>query len=282
MKRAKLLCALVFSITAAAGVYSQTPKSNWANYEGAKIRYYDIGDRHSKKALVLVHCWTCNAEFWSDSYNAFPQYRVIALDLPGHGESDKPKTTYSMEYLARALDAVLKTAKVDQAVLVGHSMGTPVARQYYRLFPKKVAGIVIVDSSLMPFFTKEQGEQMMAAFHKDFRGTAAPFINGMVKPIQSDTLKKKITDTMLAAPEYVAVSAMQGMMEPKIWTNDQVNVPVLAVMAPSPAETEKKFRAIAPDLQYEQWSGVTHFLMMERPRQFNELVAAFITRKKLL
>src|SRR5690606_18420064 len=105
----------------------------------------------AKKALVLVHCWTCNVEFWRDTYNAFPGYRVIAMDLPGHGKSDKPRTDYTMEYFAKAVDAVMKGAGVKQAVLVGHSMGSPIIRRYYELYPKKTIGLVIVDGSLIPY-----------------------------------------------------------------------------------------------------------------------------------
>src|SRR5436190_6228872 len=273
-----VLAAVSFSASA------QTPKSHWATFEGAKLHYYDIG-KGNKKAIVFIHGWTCNADFWSDSMNALPNYRVIALDLPGHGQSDKPKTSYTMEYFARSVDAVLRAAKVQQAVLVGHSMGTPIARQYYRLYPDKVKGIVIVDGSLAPFFSKEQGDQLLTAFRKDFKGTSTQFVTTMIQPIKSDAIKKKITDAMLTAPDYVAVSAMEGMMDERIWTTDKINIPVLAVMAQSPwvnADTKIKFETIAPDLDFQLWPGVSHFLMMEKPDEFNNAVRSFVVKNKLL
>jgi len=279
-----LLFVSLFLAAVSVSASAQMPKSHWAKYEGAKLHYYDIGKRN-KKAIVLIHGWTCNADFWSDSMNAFPNYRVIALDLPGHGQSDKPKTTYTMEYFARSVDAVLKTAKVDQAVLVGHSMGTPIARQYYRLYPDKVSGIVIVDGSLVPFFTKEQGDQLLAGFRKDFKGTSTQFVTTMIQPIKSNAIKKKITDSMLTAPDYVAVSAMEAMMDERIWTTDKINVPVLAVMAQSPwvnADTKKTFETIAPDLDFQLMTGVSHFLMMEKPEEFNNTVRSFLVKNKLL
>src|SRR5687767_13535822 len=91
--------ALIFLIGSIAfTAFAQQPESKWATIDGNKIRYYDIGNTKAKNALVLVHCWTCNVEFWKDTYNAFPGYRVITMDLPGHGESDKPKIDYSQEF----------------------------------------------------------------------------------------------------------------------------------------------------------------------------------------
>ncbi len=67
-----------------------------------------------------------------------------------------------MDLFAAAIDAVMKDAKVERAVLVGHSMGTPVVRQFYRKYPKKTLAIVIVDGGLRPFGDKAMREQFMA------------------------------------------------------------------------------------------------------------------------
>ena len=271
-------------ILTVAFVFAETPKSHWAAFDGNKIHYYDIGKAKNKNALIFVHGWTCNADFWKDSYSAFPGHRVIAVDLIGHGQSDKPKAVYSMEYFARSVEAVMKKAKVNRAVLVGHSMGTPVARQFYRLYPEMVGGIVIVDGSLVSFFSDEQAEQLSAAFRKDYKGTSTQFVNGMIQTIKSDAIKKQITDAMLTASEHVGTSAMEGMMDKRIWANDPIKVPVLAIMAQSPwvkADTKEVFKTIAPNLDFQLWSGVSHFLMMEKPKEFNEQVRAFVEKNKL-
>ncbi len=121
-----VLIVLIFS--ASTFGQGQKPAENWTTFDGTKIRYYDIGSKKAKKALVLVHCWTCNVDFWKDSYAAFPDYRVIAMDLPGHGMSDKPKIDYSMEYFAKSVDAVMKKAGVKKAVLAGHADSAQILR----------------------------------------------------------------------------------------------------------------------------------------------------------
>src|ERR1019366_7625175 len=77
------------------------------------------------------------------------KYHVVTLDLPGHGQSESPASgKFSMDLFARAVEAVRDEANADKVVLVGHSMGVPVVRQYARLYPQHVAGLVAVDGPL--------------------------------------------------------------------------------------------------------------------------------------
>jgi pimeloyl-ACP methyl ester carboxylesterase len=267
----------------AVSTYAQTPTVHWAKYDAGKVRYYDIG-KNNKKALVLIHGWTCNADFWKDSTGAFPGYRVIAIDLPGHGLSDKPRTNYSMEYFARSIDAVMKDAKVKQAVLVGHSMGTPVIRQFYRLYPAETLGLVVVDGALRPFGPRVQVEKFFEPLFKNYSEQAPKFIDGLLEPTRAD-LKPGIRSAMLLTPDHVAISAMYGMLDDSIWIDDKINVPVLDIIADSPnwpKNVEEDYRTIAPRLEFMRWTGVSHFLMMEKPREFNDAVKAFVVKNKLL
>ena len=265
-------------------VYPQKPDAQVATMDGAKIRYYDLGNKKAKKALVFVHCWTCNVEFWKDSYRAFPNYRVIAMDLPGHGESDKPKIDYSMEYFARAVNAVMENAGVRKGVLVGHSMGTPIIRRFYELYPAKTLGLVIVDGALLPFGERAQIEKFFEPLFKDYKSGAATFIDGMLQPAKPE-VRPFVRASMLATEGYVAQSAMKQMLDDSYATHGIINVPLLALMAPAPIwppDLEARYKAIAPKLEFQAWSGVSHFLHMERPAEFNGQVKAFIIRNKLL
>ncbi|MEO7672869.1 MAG: alpha/beta hydrolase [Pyrinomonadaceae bacterium] len=283
MRNTIFFCLIM--ILTAVFAFAEAPKSHWAMLDGNKIHYYDIGNEKNKNALIFVHGWTCNADFWKDSYSAFPSYRVIAVDLIGHGKSDKPKALYSMEYFAKSVEAVMRNAKVQKAVFVGHSMGTPVARQFYRLYPDKTVGIVIVDGALRSFFPKDAMEQFIAPLRTNYKENAAKFVEGMLTPIKDESLKRTIRESMAATPDYVAISAMEGMADEKIWTDDKINIPVLAVMAPSqfwPPDVKDVFTSLAPKIDFQMWTGVSHFLMMEKPKEFNEQVSLFVAKNKLL
>ena len=282
MKRIALLITL-FSAFVFASSAQQTAEVKWATLDGAKIHYIDTGG-DSKKALVFVHCWTCNSEFWRDQLGAFPQYRVIALDLPGHGQSEKPKIEYTMEHFAKAVEAVMSDAGVKKAVLVGHSMGTPVTRRFYELYPKKTLGIVVVDGALIPMGSRAEVDKFFEPMYKDYRTAAPKFLDGMLQPTWPD-VKLFIRSSMLATEDFVAVSAMRHMQDDAYARHGKIAVPVLAVMAPSPfwpKDLEAQYRAVAPDVDFQMWTGVSHFLQLERPKEFNGQVKAFIIRKKLL
>ena len=146
-----IFLALVFATTTA---FAADGESQYAKLDGARIHYKSYGK--GPAALVLVHGWTCNLDNWRDQIpDLSKRNRVIALDLPGHGQSDKPQMAYTMDLFANAIDAVMRDAKVERAVIAGHSMGTPVARQFYRKYPQKTLAIIIVDGGLRPFGTKE-------------------------------------------------------------------------------------------------------------------------------
>jgi pimeloyl-ACP methyl ester carboxylesterase len=72
---------------------------------------------------------------------------VIAVDLPGHGQSDKPKVDYSMEYFARSVDAVMKEAGVDKARSRGSQPGNADRPRVLSHASRTHAGIVVVDGA---------------------------------------------------------------------------------------------------------------------------------------
>lgn len=251
--------------------------------DGIKVPYTEVGK--GRDVVVFVHGWCCDRTFW-DAQLAAPELakgrRLIALDLPGHGQSDKPKTTkYSMDLFVRSITAVMDKAGAERAVLVGHSNGTPMIRQFYRAHPDRVAGLVVVDGALKPFFKNpSEFEQFMAPFRgSKYKETAERMVDGMLQPVKDAAEKEKIRKVMLAAPQWVMVGAMEATQEPGVWTEDTIKVPLLAVMAKSPFWTEgyeAYVKRLAPRCEYRVMDGVSHFLMMDRPGEFNGILAMWL------
>ncbi len=102
---------------------------------------------HEGVALMFLHGFDNDAHVWDDSAPALaPYYQTLALDLRGHGESERdPKARYDHRTMARDVEAVLEQLGVQRVVLVGHSMGGRVAMHYTRRNPTKMAGLVLVD-----------------------------------------------------------------------------------------------------------------------------------------
>lgn len=93
------------------------------------------------KTIVFIHGWTCDESSWRE--------QVPFFEKNYHGKSGSPKSgPLSMELFAKSIEAVRAEAKAGKIVLVGHSMGTPVIRQYARMYPSNVAALVPVDGIL--------------------------------------------------------------------------------------------------------------------------------------
>src|SRR5215471_12719565 len=159
-RRAGMFCALLVLLGAAVAADGAELKSRFATFEGTRV-HYQMGGK-GDEALIFIHGWTCSSEFWRGQTSALGSVPVIAVDLPGHGQSDKPQTDYTMAYFARSIDAVMRDAGVKRAVLVGHSMGTPIVRQFYRLYPDKTLGLVIVDGPLRLPMSAAQAQAFFA------------------------------------------------------------------------------------------------------------------------
>ena len=117
--------------------------SHFAPFDGVKVHYESYGA--GKEAVVFIHGWTCDLTFWRGQAPVYRNRRSLLIDLPGHGQSDKPNVAYPMEFFARSIEAVLHDAGVERAVLVGHSLGGPIAYSFIRLFPEQAKALVLVD-----------------------------------------------------------------------------------------------------------------------------------------
>jgi pimeloyl-ACP methyl ester carboxylesterase len=288
MARCPTLCVacLLLLLPAARGDDARNPldaaPSLHARLGDVKVHYKSIGK--GTTALVLVHGLTADLNSWRHQVPALDgKVRLVLIDLPGHGRSDKPRIDYTMDLFARAIDAVLVDAGVTRAVLAGHSMGAPVVRQYYRRYPKKVAGLIAVDGRLQKWRASPEAiGKFIAQFEgPDYKAAVGRLIDAGLVTSTPEELRKHLKAVYPTAPQHVAVSALRGLQDPAIWKDDPIEVPVQALLAKGPqwtADYEKYLRKLAPGIDYRQMEGVGHFLMMEKPKEFNALLLAFLKK----
>jgi pimeloyl-ACP methyl ester carboxylesterase len=268
-----------------AAVLDKAP-SKFAKSGDLKVHYKSLGE--GKTAVVFIHGWCCDHSVWRDQAPALNgKVRTLFVDLPGYGKSDKPKMDYTPDVFARGIDAVLQDAGVEQAVLVGHSMGTPIVRHFYRLFPAKTKGLVFVDGALRPFTTDPaQIEKFLSQFQEDtFKDTAPKFLASMFQSNTPKEARERIEGLVAGTSPQVAISSMRSMLDEKYWKPDPVKVPAQVLMAKSPRWNEdyKEFvKKLVPDLDYREFDGVGHFLFMEKPKEFNEALVEFLQKQGLV
>lgn len=245
-----------------------------ASVDGLNIHYTVRGQGQT---VIFVHGWTCDDRSWTRQVPAFDKhYRVITLDLPGHGQSDQP-TAFSIPLFARAVEAVRAEVGAERVVLVGHSMGAGVSRMYALMYPQHIAGLVSADGLLdiRPF--AELAKRATPMTHA--RRVAA--IEGMFVPQTTEPLRNEIRAMMLRPSHETSVGANAAMLDPAIQSNAVVTAPALTIWAASRniAGLDERTRELFPD-----WEGVViphtgHFVMMEQPKKFNALLLAFLRKR---
>jgi len=232
------------------------------------------------KTIVFVHGWTCDESSWSNQVPVFDKgYRVVTLDLPGHGKSGSPKNgPLTMELFAKSIEAVRVEAKAGKIVLVGHSMGTPVIREYARLYLANVAGMVPVDGVLHLSGSPNAPNPDRMKGPDGLKNREA-MIRGMFGPSATPAIQEHILKMMLAAPETTAYQAMTATFAAANWKEDTFAVPALGIYADhSAADDPAYFKRIFPNGKTVEVPGTGHFVMMEKPAEFNRLLADFLAK----
>ena len=260
-----------------------------ASLDGVEIYYQDSGNRDGIP-LVFIHGWSGNSSLWHYQTSAFAKdFRVIVLDLPGFGRSGKPHNVdYTMDYFARAVKSVIDQAGVKNPVLIGHSMGYAVVRQYLTDFPDTVRAIVNVDGAFLRVPESQAGrdalnsqiESWLKTFDNPDRPQAVKqFLESTFYGKTPEKLREEIIAVAVAADTYAADSSMREMLNLEQWKDRQFNVPALMLYAQSEHITpdhEAYMRTLFPKMVYKMWNDTGHFLMMEQPERFNAELLDFL------
>jgi pimeloyl-ACP methyl ester carboxylesterase len=246
--------------------------------DGIALAYEVHGE--GTPALVFVHGWSCDRSYWRNQLGHFAQgFRVVALDLAGHGDSGAGRSEWAMSSFGRDVAAVVDQLNLEDAVLIGHSMGVDVVVEAALELPGRVRGLVLVDqyASLGQPRTRERTRALVAPFLEDFASTTRSLVREMFVPSSPADLIEWVIEDMAAAPEDVALGALE-----QTWSNDgpileslpKVAAPIVAInsdMRPTNVEALERYgirTLIAP--------GVGHFLMLEDPDTFNRLLGEAI------
>jgi pimeloyl-ACP methyl ester carboxylesterase len=174
-------------------------------------------DEGTGKAIVLLHGFTESLKIWTSFATQFSKkYRVITIDLPGHGKSDCVGEIHTMELMAEVICAVLKKQRVGKCLMVGHSMGGYVTLSFAAKYPKMLKGLVLFHSHCFPDTSAEQENRSrtIGVVNNDKFSYVAQFIPSLF-PVEvhkkfSQQIGRMIQRASKMEKEGV-VAALQGM-----------------------------------------------------------------------
>ena len=283
MRKGKFLIAAII-IAAASYLTAATNGNSYyvKSFDGEIISYNVFGSGDT--TLVFVHGWSGDSRYWRYQIPYFSQkYRVVTIDLAGHGNSEQNRKVYSLEAFGQDVKAVVEDVNAKKVVLIGHSMSGEIVAEAARLMPERVIGIIGADSiqNVEDTMPEEQFKQMVDGFQNDFKGEVKKFIEPMFGKKIKPELKKWIINDISCEPSYVAISTFKEYVtkfENKGIANifKEVKVPVRCVNAdlwPTNPEANRKYMS---SFDVTIIKGAGYFVMLERPDEFNKNLNNYI------
>lgn len=185
-----------------------------STYKNTKISYSDTG---KGTAIVLLHGFLENSLMWDFFISEWSKkYRVVAIDLLGHGQSECLGYVHSMEDQADMVHEILTELRIRKAFFAGHSMGGYVALAYAELYPEHVKGLALVNSTSRADSEERKlnRDRAIKAVKKDHTAFVRLSIANLFSEANRDRLATEIESVKIEAlktPLQGIVAALEGM-----------------------------------------------------------------------
>jgi len=288
--RALLLCLPLLALAACgkkesaegptAGVATQAAVEGGpqivTSADGVHIEYHVYGS--GEPAVVLIHGWSCDGNYWKDQIAPLKEkYTAVTVDLAGHGASGANRTDWSMGNFGEDVAAVVRQLHNQKVILVGHSMGAPVALEAARRIGDRVVGIIAVDSLKtigQPPMPDAQIEKMLQPFRDDFIGHTREFVtSGFFTPESDPKFIQKVAYDMSLEQPQVAIGAMQSLLKMDIDALlPEIKAPIEAINSDLSPTDEARIKKTLPGFRLITVPKTGHFLMMEAADRFNPIL----------
>jgi non-heme chloroperoxidase len=251
---------------------------------GVKMHYAEQGDP-SGEAIVLVHGWP---DSWF-SYSRVlplltPALRAYAIDQRGFGDSGRPAAGYSIDQLAADVVAFLDAVGVGRATLVGHSLGSFVARRVAETRPERVRRLVLIGSAVTPV------NEVMREVQEIARGLEDPIPLEFVREFQASAIHLPVPEPFfeglvaesLKAPARVWRDAFDGLLASDDAADlGQIAAPTLLLWGEHDAlfagqQGQERLAAAMPGARLTVYSDMGHSPNWERPERVARDIEAFV------
>jgi pimeloyl-ACP methyl ester carboxylesterase len=204
--------------------------------DGRMVHYRDEG-RNNNKTVVLLHGFLQNLDVWSSYVLSYMRdFRVITIDLPGHGHTDSYGEVHSMDMMARVVKTVLDEAGVNQCVMVGHSMGGYVALAFAEKYPYSLRGLGLINSHALS--DSESHRESRQAVCEQVKENRASFIVNFVPSLFDSANRaalsqdiKDLQEQCLETRTESIIAAQMGMMNrpSRIAVLEKLEIPVMFI-----------------------------------------------------
>ena len=248
------------------------------------VRYLD--KNKSGIPLLLLHGLGGSIESWSNNINFLStKFRIIALDLPGFGLSDKPKISYSIKFYVNFLEKFIKRIKLNHLFIIGSSLGGHIAVEFALKNRKMVDKLILISpaGSLPKSFKgtrelKRYNTILNSRSSRDISRILTSIDTSMVNPSYADIMYKRLS---LPGAKEAFISALKGSARAKRYNNqlEKIDTSMLLIWGKKDRMIPLKF--IRPFMEHGNSRIIIiencgHRPHVENPRLFNKVVKDFL------
>ena len=230
--------------------------------------------------LLFVHGWCINKDYWNDQSKYFcDKYKVVTLDLPGFGSSGKNRTEWTFEQYAEDIHQFINAEKLENVILIGHSMSGDILLLMDTKYPEDMIGIVGIDNLKKPGvkLTDEENKQIevfFAMMDSSFTGTIEAYTKGNLFSPSADTLYvNRVINDFKMNDSVIAIKTLRSLIDVSQRERDmmlQLGHKLYLVNSDTDStqiDSLQKYCKASADVVYVHGTG--HYPMIEKPAEFN-------------
>ncbi len=259
---------------------------------GESLAYIDMGDR-TGQPVVLIHGYTDNARDWAPMVPFLSkQFRLILVDIRGHGQSGKPECCYTRLDFAFDIKLLLDSLGVQKADIVGHSLGSIIAQTFAEYWPERTARVVLISSTggTPPGKEKQPPQFDFAAEIRKLKEPIDPDSPFMIAwwdsptPVDPDFIRRQRKDAA-GIPLSVWLAVLDQALTDNVFASLQSTLPRLKAStlliwgSKDPIMEEdarQSLRDALPRAKVKILDGLGHNPFWEEPRAVADVVNAFL------
>ncbi|MCX6173196.1 MAG: alpha/beta hydrolase [Ignavibacteriales bacterium] len=254
--------------------FSEAKTEKVRSKDGVEIAYVVKGK--GEPALVFVHGWCWDKSIWENQVNVFSsKYKVITIDLAGHGESGSNRKDWTMRAFGEDIASVVNKLKLEKVILVGHSMGGNIILEAAKTLGNKVIGLIGADT----FQKFEEGEpadlaeKYLSTFKDNFVGSTKEYVKLLFLETSDSTLVERAIKKMTSAPQKIAIDILRNSYKyNSIKAVKDLQIPIVSINCDQfPVNLDENLK-VTKNFKVKKMHGVGHFVMLEDPNRFNQLL----------
>ncbi len=244
------------------------------SFDGVKICYDELG--HGDICLIFIHGLGGNIKMWKHQKSLSSKYKLVFIDLAGHGKSGKDREVYTIQSFAQDVKAVVNQCVFPKFFLIGWSMGGMVMLETEKLISDLVTGLIGVDTLAWEGYLK-MDDTRITQFLKPFRENFTESMINLYKTwIPANMEEYEATDFLADIQDLDRRSILSSWEQFCKWDYrdvvTKIKTPIRCIqtkqeynLGEGRQEFDKHFKAVYME-------NVNHLLFLEEPRRFNELL----------